>query len=197
MTLAELQRDELSAAGNSWGMGDDNPNTGQIPTLEELLDAVSGRCHLLLELKSKQDGLVAATAAALESGGWLDEQSVPYSIGGVTVFCRDLGQLEEVGEKAPNAALMLSVDRIDEAAVSLALEKKLEGVSTASTHPDLEDQVALAKAAGLNCRTAGIGAPDDDGLANLRRAVKAGADGTTIDWPFKAQDVVAMMKITG
>ena len=92
---------------------------------------------------------------------------------------------------------MLSVDRIDEAAVSLALEKKLEGVSTASTHPDLEDQVALAKAAGLNCRTAGIGAPDDDGLANLRRAVKAGADGTTIDWPFKAQDVVAMMKITG
>jgi glycerophosphoryl diester phosphodiesterase len=42
-----------------------------------------------------------------------------------------------------------------------------------------------AKAAGLCCRTAGIGAPTpEEGYANLARAVAAGADGTTIDWPL-------------
>lgn len=195
MTLAELQKLELTAEGNSWEMGEGNPATGRVPTLDQLLQAVAGRCHLLLELKSEQPGLVSAVAASLERWGWLDEQSTPYAKGGVTVFCQVLGQLREVGELAPHAARMLAVPQIDAAAVELAQTHHLEGLSTSSAHEDLAEQVALAKSAGLRCRTAGIGAPDDDGLTNLRRAVEAGADGTTIDWPFKAKDVVQMMEI--
>ena len=197
MTLADLQKVELTAEGNSWGMGSGNTTTGRVPTLEQLLRAVAGRCHLLLELKSKQPGLVSATASSLERCGWLDGQSQPYDKGGVTVFCQDLSQLQEVGCLAPNAARMLAVDRIDAQAVDLALTHKLEGLSTSAAHEDLAEQVALAKSAGLRCRTAGIGAPDDTGLANLHRAVAAGADGTTIDWPFKATDVCEMMGIMG
>ena len=169
MTLAELQKVELKASGNSWEMGKGNSATGRVPTLDELLQAVAGRCHLLLELKSEQAGLISATTASLERWGWLDEQSTPYAVGGVTVFCQLLGQLQEVGELAPHAARMLAVPRIDAAAVELALKHGLEGLSTSATHEDLAEQVALAKSAGLRCRTAGIGAPDEEGLNNLRR----------------------------
>ena len=169
----------------------------QVPTLEQLLRGVAGRCHLLLELKSKQFGLVSSTVAALNQCGWLDAQSMPYEKGGVTVFCQDLDQLDEVGQLAPHAARMLAVSQIDAQAVRLAQAHKLQGLSTSAAHENLAEQVAIAKAAGLRCRTAGIGAPDDTGLANLQRAIEAGADGTTIDWPFKAKDVIQMMTTRG
>eukprot|EP01050_Picozoa_sp_SAG11_P005759 SAG11_NODE_418_length_9653_cov_2.465564_2_plen_118_part_00 len=63
-----------------------------------------------------------------------------------------------------------------------------KGVSTSAAHGDLAEQVARAKAAGLCCRTSGIGPPTAaEGYANLARAVAAGADGTTIDWPIAAR----------
>jgi glycerophosphoryl diester phosphodiesterase len=194
MTLADLQRLQLSAEGNSWGMGSGNGATGQVPTLEQLLRAVAGRCHLLLELKSKQSGLVWSTVATLKECGWLDVQSVPYKKGGVTVFCQDLDQLDDVGRLAPHATRMLAVSQIDAQTIELAQAHQLQGVSTAAAHENLAQQVALAKAAGLRCRTSAIGAPDDTGLANLQRAVEAGADGTTIDWPFKARAVIRQIR---
>jgi hypothetical protein len=106
----------------------------QVPTLEQLLRGVAGRCHLLLELKSKQFGLVSSTVAALNQCGWLDAQSMPYEKGGVTVFCQDLDQLDEVGQLAPHAARMLAVSQIDAQAVRLAQAHKLQGLSTSAAH---------------------------------------------------------------
>ena len=121
MTLAELQQVELSTAGNSWGLAGANlASRGGIPSLEEVLTALAGRAHILLELKSLQPGLVRATAAVLSANGWLDRPSVPYHAGpgsGVTVFCQHLDQLAETAELAPSACRMLAVPQITAAAV--------------------------------------------------------------------------------
>eukprot|EP01051_Picozoa_sp_SAG22_P014739 SAG22_NODE_1832_length_3477_cov_3.782416_1_plen_255_part_00 len=191
MTLKELSAVRIGTAGNSWGLAAAaSGERCQIPTLHEVLTNLRGRCHIPLELKPLQAGLVPAAAKVLAETGWLDRPSSPYVVGcgqGVTVFCQHLHQLQDVGQLAPNACRMLAVPQIDAAAVSTAQEHALEGLSTSATHPDLAEQVGLAKRAGLACRSAAIGPPTpDEGFANLRRAVEAGADGTTIDWPLEA-----------
>ena len=52
---------------------------------------------------------------------------------------------------------------------------------------ELREQVEWILEAGLDCRTWGVGAFGEDGQANVRRAASAGAQGTTVDWPARAQ----------
>lgn len=176
MSWAELRKVKLDGGGS-------------IPRLEPFLTEFKGRAHLHLELKSKQLGLVRTVCAALRNTGWLDRPSSVYEMGGVTIFCQDLEQLEEVKQHAPESARMWAVGAmgITDDTIATALASGLDGLCVMSTFEDLAAMVARAHAAGLRVRCSTIGEPNDEGYRRLRRCVEAGADGTTIDWPLRAQ----------
>ena len=70
-----------------------------------------------------------------------------------------------------------------------ARESGLAGVCPicSQDEPELREQVDRIIGAGLDCRTWGVGAFGPEGEANVRRAASAGAQGTTVDWPARAQ----------
>jgi glycerophosphoryl diester phosphodiesterase len=142
----------------------------RIPMLAQLLQAVAGRAHLHLELKSRQPGLVAACARELQRAGWLAAPAELYVAGGVTVFCPHLDQLDEVAALAPSACRMWAVSGsahgcIDAVTLAAAAQHGVHGLclgvgvgelGPCAGHDDLARQVALAHGAGLACRACAL-----------------------------------------
>lgn len=155
----------------------------RIPTLDEFCERYAGKLHLHLELKSSQPRLAEVSRRSLERWGWLAQHSGDLIAPGLTISSFNFVQLERSVQLMPQIAHGWLLRAITEEAVAAAVRLGLSGI-----YPHASDvttsQVQLANNAGLFVRTWGIGCSRQA----LDQAYRAGARGTTIDWPSQARD---------
>ena len=203
LTLAELG---LVPLRNAEGQ----PEGCRIPTLRSLLEKFSGVAHLHLELKSTQVDLARVVHKELSETGWLEpiEERGMVVAPGVTITSFILEQLQaslplyEDRSKKRVRHMWLVSDATEEV-VSTAVANDLAGIcptcavgdkSPSAALEALTEQVERIRAEGLDCRCWGVGG-FGEGEGNLRRAVAAGAQGTTVDWPVRARALLASARL--
>ena len=203
LTLEELAVVPLRNAGEY------QPADWRIPTLRSLLEQFAGVAHLHLELKSTQADLARVVFEELGETGWLDavEERGMVVAPGVTITSFILGQLQAslplYGSKKRVRHMWLVSDATPEV-VSTAVGNGLAGVSPtcaaggrslAVALEALTEQVERIRSEGLECRCWGVGGLGEVGEGTLRRAVAAGAQGTTVDWPVRARALLASARL--
>jgi glycerophosphoryl diester phosphodiesterase len=152
-----------------------------LPTLEDLLDAVGGRIALNLELKRGASGdyagLVAATLDQVRARGLLEE----------TLFSSFYDPvLAEVRALATAARIGLLVSR--KAPVSIL--ERAERVGAEAVHPELvlatRERIDALHAAGYRVHVFTVDEPDDQ-----RRLVAWGVDGIFTNVPARLRTLLA------
>jgi len=156
-----------------------------VPTLDEFLQRYAGKAHVHLELKSTQPDLAATSMKSLEEWGWLDQHTGDSISPGLTISSFYFEQLERSIKLTPNIAHGWLTQKIDKASLKAAVDLGLSGIYPKASNVTAR-QVKDANAAGLEVRTWGIA----NSKADLRRAYRAGAAGSTVDWPVKAQEII-------
>jgi len=176
MTLDELRRLDAGSSYNPRFAGE------RVPTLDALLDRVGGRLPLCLEVK--QPGIEARVVAAVR------ERSLLKPIPTIELRSRDQTALPPVSfssfsfdaclavkKEAPEALVGFLTSTFDEATIERVAEAKLGQVCPRADGCSSE-LVLRARDRGLSVRAWRV----DDREA-LRRAVDAGVDGLTCNWP--------------
>jgi glycerophosphoryl diester phosphodiesterase len=155
-----------------------------VPTLEEFLDRYIDTVGLHLELKSHEPELPEKVAALLDQHGW----KRPESPGGpgVTISSFDFEQIRRSIPLMPDIDHGFLLERIAAIEIALASEIRCNGIYPRASTVIGED-VQAAGRAGLFVRTWGASSE-----ADLRRAYKSGAAGTTVDWPLRAKAVLGL-----
>lgn len=138
----------------------------RVPTLGEFLDAFAYRTHLALELKA--DGLEDIVASELKSRGLADSVTV-------TAFERD--RVERMVKVLPGARTGYLAEGFSVADLEAALAAGIRQVCPRATVVDAA-MVREAHRLDLEVRAWGVG---DE--AAMRRALDAGVDGMTVNWP--------------
>ena len=154
-----------------------------VPTLEEFLERYAGEVNLHLELKSNEQELAGKVAALLDEHGWTKPKSPKHP--GVSISSFDASQLWRSKNAMPHldhGFLMRKITALDcELAVSLGCSGIYPNAGEVSPV-----DIQLAETNGLFVRTWGVRSEED-----LLRARDSGASGTTVDWPLRAQKLIA------
>jgi len=137
-----------------------------VPSLSSFLDEFAYRARLALELKA--DGLEPVVARELRSRGLGDS---------VTVTAFELGRLERMRAELPAVRTGYLTVAFDEAGLRRLVEA---GVRQACPRADSISaaMVECAHALGLEVRAWGVRSE-----ADMLRALDAGVDGMTVNWP--------------
>ena len=151
-----------------------------VPTLEEVLERYAGRTHLHLELKSHEPELASKVAELLARHGWTAPES-SFADVGVTISSFDFAQLERSIAVQPHLGHAWLLPEITDDAIDGARTAGVSGLSPSATTVTPE-RVQLAVSSGLVVRTWGVRTLND-----IDRAFDAGASGTTVDWPLRAE----------
>ena len=154
-----------------------------VPTLEEFLERYQGKVNLHLELKSREQELSAKVAKLLDTYGWVRPESPDGP--GVSISSFDASQLWRSKNTMPHLDHGFLLRRITALDSELAISIGCSGIYPNAANVALED-VRVATMEGLVVRTWGVRTEDD-----LRRAKDSGAAGTTVDWPLRAQRILA------
>ena len=154
-----------------------------VPTLEEFLARYQGKVNLHLELKSHEQGLSAKVARLLKEYGWGRPESPGEA--GVSISSFDASQLWRSKNTMPQLDHGFLLRRITALDCELAISIGCSGIYPHAADVTPED-VRVATMEGLVVRTWGVRTEDD-----LRQAKASGAAGTTVDWPLRAQRIVA------
>lgn len=154
-----------------------------IPTLEEFLERYEGNVNLHLELKSREQELSAKVATLLDEYGWTKPESPDGP--GVTISSFDASQLWRSKNTMPHLDHGFLLNRITALDCELAMSIGCSGIypNAASVTPE---DVQVAEMQALAVRTWGVRTESD-----LLKARASGAAGTTVDWPLKAQKLLA------
>lgn len=165
MTLAELKVLDMGA----W-FGDGEYSGERIITLSELLAAYSGRFFFHAEIKAPSRELAALLAAALDEFAIADRTVVTSFDFDILVTFRALAPRQPVGWLVRTGGF--TEDNIERAVAA--------GFSQFCPRADevTREKVSAARARVPSIRAHGIKSPED-----ARRAVEAGCDGMTINWP--------------
>lgn len=156
--------------------------TTRVPTLEEVLVRYSGKAHIHLELKSGEDELPAKVAGLLLRHGWLGFSSDdPFGVPGLTITSFSLDHLLRSREQLPELRHGWLVGQIDDAVIEQGRAARVQGIYPRA-RTATADSVGLARDLGFIVRGWGVTGEED-----LRRLVDSGAQGTTVDWPDRAQ----------
>ena len=155
----------------------------KIPTLEELLERYAGRINLHLELKSREQELAERVAPLLEKYGWTTPKSAQSA--GVSISSFDAAQLWRSKRIMPHLDHGFLLRRITKADCELAVGMGCAGIYPMAGGVTPKD-VKMAQENGLAVRTWGVRSETD-----IRTAYASGASGTTVDWPLKAQQILA------
>ncbi len=153
-----------------------------VPTLEEFLQRYEGNVNLHLELKSGEPELAEKVAALLDEYGW--KRPASPSEPGVSISSFHFEQLERSREAMPHLDHGYLLREITVQAC-----ERIAGIGGTGIYPLAGDvtteQVELAQEHGLWVRTWGVRSESD-----LLNAHVAGAAGTTVDWPLRAQKLL-------
>ncbi len=153
-----------------------------VPTLEEFLQRYEGNVNLHLELKSTEPELAEKAAALIEEYGWKKPSSPAES--GVSISSFHLEQLERSRQVMPHLDHGFLLQQITPEACEAAARIGCTGIYPLAGKVTAED-IALAQRHELWVRTWGVRSEED-----LMRAHNAGAAGTTVDWPLRAQKIL-------
>lgn len=159
----------------------------RILTLDELLDNYTHKAHLHIELKSDEPELPIKVADTLAEHKLLsDTYDNLFAIPGITITSFNLEQLERslsiLSSRFTHSWL---VEFIDEASLEMAKKIGVKQICPRAKHATKES-VELALSNGFTVR--GQGVKED---ADIQRLYEAGAQGTTTNWPHKAQHILA------
>ncbi len=153
-----------------------------VPTLEEFLQRYEGNVNLHLELKSKEPELAEKVAVLIAEYGWSKPDSPEDH--GVSISSFHFEQLErsrKVMTQLDHGYLLRQI--------TAEVCEQAKSVDCTGIYPNAEtvtaEDVSLAQEHGLWVRTWGVKTEDD-----LLRAHSAGAAGTTVDWPLRAQKLL-------
>ena len=160
----------------------------RIPTLAEVLRRYRGRAHLHIELKSEEATLPPAVARLLDEHGWrvptgAATREAPLEAPVIiTSFHRT--QLQLAGPLLPGVPLSWLVPEIT---ADVVAEARALGIRMVCPRADLATapSTRLARNAGLAVRTHGVRSE-----ADLVAAYRAGAQGSTVNWPYRAEEVL-------
>jgi glycerophosphoryl diester phosphodiesterase len=154
--------------------------TERVPTLDELLERYAGRARLHLELKSGEQELPRVVVDLLRQRGWAtatDTDVVP----GLTVTSFHVEQLYRSRQLISSVQHGWLLTRITEADLDLASQLGLAEICPRADTLTSE-AVASATRRGVRVRAWGVRNEDD-----LLQAARAGAWGTTVNWPDRAR----------
>ena len=154
-----------------------------VPTLKELLERYAGRINLHLELKSREQELAEKVAPLLEKYGWTKPASADSA--GVSISSFDAAQLWRSKRIMPHLDHGFLLRRITKGDCDLAVAMGCAGIYPMAGSVTSQD-VKMAREHGLFVRTWGVRSETD-----IRTAYASGASGTTVDWPLKAQQILA------
>ncbi|MCH8223768.1 MAG: hypothetical protein IH868_10205 [Chloroflexi bacterium] len=182
LTLPELR--ELDAG--AW-FGDDRAYAGAaVPTLDDVLERYAGRAHIHLELKSQDPDLPGVVIALLRKRGWLDLPRSdggggPFDAPGLTITSFQYEQLKRsialTGSDVRHGWLVQEISGdVLQAAVDAGITAIYPRASNATT-----ESTQMAEQAGMSVRGWSVG--DESELLQIYRA---GAAGTTVNWPDRA-----------
>ena len=155
----------------------------RVPTLDEVLERYAGRVRLHLELKSAEQELPAIVVDACNARGWAaptETDDVP----GLTMTSFHVEQLYRSRRLLPDVQHGWLLTRITEADLDLTCELGLAEICPRADTLSA-DAVAAATARGVRVRAWGVRNEDD-----LLQAARAGAWGTTVNWPDRARDAL-------
>ncbi len=155
-----------------------------VPTLEEFLQRYEGNVNLHLELKSKEPELAAKVASLLAEYGWKQPKSPADA--GVSISSFVPEQLERGRTAMPHLDHGYLLQSVTAETCQVAVKIGCSGIYPNAQTVTSED-VDMAKEHGLWVRTWGVKSEDD-----LLRAHTSGAAGTTVDWPLRAQKILAV-----
>lgn len=153
-----------------------------VPTLEEFLQRYEDNVNLHLELKSSEPELAEKVAKLLDEHGWKKPKSA--SDAGVLISSFQFEQLERSRQAMPHLDHGHLLSKVTAEACEAAV-----GIGCTGIYPNAQtvtaEDVELAKKHGMWVRTWGVKTEED-----LLRAHSAGAAGTTVDWPLRAQKLL-------
>jgi glycerophosphoryl diester phosphodiesterase len=147
-----------------------------VPTFGGMLERYKGRFHFHIEIKAEVRGLSRRAADMVRGYGVADNATI-------TAF--QLASLEELVDYAPELPTGWLVVNVDDATVDHAkrLGLKLLCPHSSALTPELVDNLHQN---GLEVRAWGAA---DEGL--MRKAVDAGVDGLTVNFPDKLSEYLA------
>ncbi len=154
-----------------------------VPTLEEFLQRYEGNVNLHLELKSEQPDLADKAAALLDEYGWVKPDSPDEP--GVSISSFHVEQLERSRKIMPHLDHGYLLQDATEENCELAADIGCSGIYPNAQKVTPQD-IERAHRHGLTVRTWGVKSKDD-----LLQAFRAGAAGTTVDWPLRAERLLA------
>lgn len=155
----------------------------RVPTLDEVLTRYAGRVRLHLELKSAEQELPAIVVDACKVRGW----AVPTETDdapGLTMTSFHVEQIYRSRQLLPDIPHGWLLTRITEAYLDLTTQLDLVEICPRADTLTPE-AVAEATRRGVRVRAWGVRNEDD-----LLQAARAGAWGTTVNWPDRARDAL-------
>ncbi|MBI4202050.1 MAG: hypothetical protein HY532_02890 [Chloroflexi bacterium] len=158
-----------------------------IPTLAEVLRWYRGRAFLHLEMKSLEPELPVRVSELLREHGWYNvprlQPGDPWA-GPFILTSFDKAQLDRVRLLLPSAPLAWLVEEVTPSLVDTCVAS---GIAMLCPHARsvTREAVALSRERRLRVRTWGVAT--EEGLLN---AYHAGAEGTTVNWPRRAREVL-------
>lgn len=155
-----------------------------VPTLEDFLERFHGKVNLHLELKSHEPELSEKVAASLSEFNWKRPRSAKSA--GVSISSFDFEQLKRSRLTMPKLDHGFLLRKITEADCEAAREIGCTGIYPNASTVETTD-VELAKKHDLFVRAWGVKTEKD-----LKRAFDSGADGTTVDWPLRAKQLLGL-----
>ncbi len=198
LTLAEIKSLDAGAWFNGGPDGVGQPGYGsyagaRVATLAEVLERYKGRAHIHLELKSFEQELPGKVAQELKKAGYITAGGGhALNPPGVTVSSFLPQQLHRSRRHLQGVTHGWLLEKITLVEIALCVQLGLTSVpETGGIFPRAgkvtAEEVAWAKAAGLQVRTWGVGS-----IIDLKRAVDSGATGTTVDWPGRAKKALGL-----
>ncbi|KAK9818370.1 hypothetical protein WJX72_011521 [[Myrmecia] bisecta] len=164
--------------------------------LPELLQRYRGQIHLHLELKSKQADLPSVVAQVLQGSGWLDfsasgPEQHPFHVPGLTITSFHLHQLQRSLRVLPGVRHGWLVQEITDDILQTCQDHGISGVYPRANACTVAT-ISQARLQGCSVRGWGVKTAQD-----LHRLLACGAQGTTVDWPDKARDMLQAADVGG
>ncbi|MBI4306289.1 MAG: hypothetical protein HY678_08210 [Chloroflexi bacterium] len=176
---------QMLDAGSRFGDARQYAGT-RIPTLRQILERYRGRAHIHLELKSTEAELPAMVAALLKDTGWLEYATGgPFKAPGITLTSFSFEQLKRSRKLLPQLRHGWLIQEIDDRVLAAARDAGIAGV-----YPRAENvsRASVSRAIEGDFSVRGWGVRNE---ADLRQLVESGAQGTTVDWPDVAKEILA------
>jgi glycerophosphoryl diester phosphodiesterase len=167
MTLAEIKRLDAGEKFASHFVGE------SVPTLDEVLDLVQGRCALNIELKA--DGLEAKVGELVRARG---------AFGWTLISSFDWATLTRIRQVAPELRIGLLASRWPARLVGAATEMKASAINP-SFDIVTEDLCSAAHSRELKVYAWTVDEP-----VAMRRLIAAGVDGIMTNWPGRLREVI-------